>query len=130
MFTSVQTIIYVVFVAFILSFNVNASVHRLEITVPDNEPVIEERFSVDSSGTNGSVLSREVINHVRHKHEQTIGNVHIVTNIDIANLITILNTSAPISVHSIHAPSSAAMTSTAESKCKAYTVSPKSPHKY
>lgn len=99
--------IYFVFVAFILSLNVNALVHRLEITMPDDEPMVKDRFSIDGNGNNGSILSREVINHVRHKHEQTVGNVHIVTNIDIANLITILNTSAPVSGQPINAPSSA-----------------------
>lgn len=96
MFISVQTIVFVAFVAIMLSVDANASVHRLEITVPDNEPVVKERFSINGNGNNESVVSREVINHVRHKHEQTIGNIHIVTNIDIANLVTILNTSAPL----------------------------------
>lgn len=113
MLTRLQTIVCV---AFILSIDVNASVHRLEITVPDKEPVIEERFSVNSSGNNDSVLSREVINRVHHKHEQTIGNVHIVTNIEIANLITILNMSAPIPGQSIGAPASAATTAAADSE--------------
>lgn len=84
----------VIICAILLVFDVNASVHHLEITLPDSEPVVNERFSVN--GNNASVVQREIVNHVRHKHEQTIGNVHIVTNIDIANLITILNSSAPI----------------------------------
>lgn len=124
MLTTLQTTVYVVLVAYILSFDVSASVHQLEITVPDTEPVVNERFSVNGSGNNESVLSREIINHVRHKHEQTVGNVHIVTNIDIANLITILNTSAPISAQSVDAPSSSSSAAAAplspvtESKCR------------
>lgn len=102
---------FVVFVAFVLSFEVNAVVHVLQIaTKSEDKPLVTERFANVNSNSNGSgnntnILSREVINHVRHKHEQTIGNVHIVTNIDIANLITILNTSTPISGQSINVPS-------------------------
>lgn len=48
---------------------------------------------------NGNVASRETINHVRHQHQQTIGNVHVVTEIDIKNIIAILNGSEPINVN-------------------------------
>lgn len=103
MFVHFQTTILV---AFILSFNVNAVIHRFQITKSDDKPSIKERFT-EINSNNGNISAREVINHVRHKHEQTIGNVHIVTNIDIANLITILNSSTPISVQSINVPSTA-----------------------
>lgn len=39
------------------------------------------------------IVSRETINHVHHKHEHTIGNLHILTHINIANVITVLNAS-------------------------------------
>lgn len=116
MFINLQTIVYFVFVTFILSLNGNAVVHRLKITVPDNDTTVKERFSLDNSGNNGSIVSRGVINHVRHKHEQTVGNVHILTNIDIANLITILNTSALIPGSSAEAPSVTTTTVTAPGK--------------
>lgn len=112
MFVNVQIVISFVLVAFIsiFSLNVNALVHRLMIQMPNNQPEVKDRFSInnnsnDNNNNNGSIASSEVINHVRHKHEQTIGNVHIVTNIDIANLITILNMSAPVSGQSIDVPS-------------------------
>lgn len=41
-----------------------------------------------------NIVSRETINHVRHQHHQQIGNVQIITEIDIKNLVSILNTSA------------------------------------
>lgn len=69
---------------------VDALVYRRTI----DEPLVKEQQSINSNGNNENVVSREVINHVRHQHQQTIGNVHILTNIDIANLITILNVSA------------------------------------
>lgn len=74
----------------------NAFAYRLATAKSDEKPLVDERFS-NSGANNESVAQREVINHVHHKHEQTIGNVHILTNIDIANLITILNGSAPTS---------------------------------
>lgn len=37
------------------------------------------------------IVSRETINHVHHKHEHTIGNLHILTHINIANVVTVLN---------------------------------------
>lgn len=116
MFVNLHTTNSIVFVAFILSLNVNALVHRLKATTPDDEPMVKERFSIDSNVNNGSVLSNRVINHVHHKHEQTVGNVHIVTNIDIANLITILNMSAPISGQPINVPSAIAATVKAQGK--------------
>lgn len=64
----------------------------------DANPIVRVRFSID--GTN---VSKEVINHVHQEHEQTIGNVHVLTQINIANLITILNTSASTT----HPPSDA-----------------------
>lgn len=109
MFVNIPLTNLITFIAFILSLslNVNALVHRLQIKMPDDEPMVKERISINSNGNNnnGNILSREVINHVRHKHEQTVGNVHIVTNIDIANLITILNMSTPIIGQSINPPS-------------------------
>lgn len=78
-------------------FKVNASElssNRM-IDRPNVKPLVKERFSINSNGSSESVVSREVINHVRHQHQQTIGNVHVLTNIDIANLITILNASVP-----------------------------------
>lgn len=49
-----------------------------------------------------NTISRETINHVRHQHQQQIGNVRVVTEIDIKNLITLLtenttNGSQPVS---------------------------------
>lgn len=83
-------------VAFIMCAGVvNAFAYRLGIEKSDEKPLFSERISIDSGVSNESAVSREVINHVHHQHQQTIGNVHILTNIDIANLITILNTSAP-----------------------------------
>lgn len=41
-----------------------------------------------------NIVSRETINHVRHQHHQQIGNLQIITEIDIKNLVSILNTSA------------------------------------
>lgn len=111
MFVNFPTANGIVLIAIILSINVNAVVHRLELTKAGDEPMVKERIpNVNSNGNNnGNILSREVINHVRHKHEQTVGNVHIVTNIDIANLITILNMSTPITGQSIKAPSTQAV---------------------
>lgn len=40
-----------------------------------------------------NIVSRETLNHVRHQHHQQIGNVQIITEIDIKNLVSILNTS-------------------------------------
>lgn len=82
------------FVVIILSsYNVNAFVYRHAIDKLD-VPLVKEQHSVNSDRNNERDVSREVINHVHHQHQQTIGNVHILTNIDIANLITILNVSA------------------------------------
>lgn len=69
----------------------------------DAKPIVRVRFSIDGSTKNGTNVSKEVINHVHHEHEQTIGNVHVLTQINIANLITILNTSASTT----HPPSDA-----------------------
>lgn len=98
MIVSLQTRIRIVFVAFIIVglslLEVDAFVYPLAIDKL-NEPLFKKQHSINGGGSNESVVSGEVINHVRHQHEQTIGNVHILTNIDIANLITILNVSAP-----------------------------------
>lgn len=56
----------------------------------------DAKQSADQLNSNRNIASRETINHVRHQHEQTIGNIHVLTNIDIANLITILNGSQPV----------------------------------
>lgn len=74
---------------------VNAFAYRLAIDKSDEKPLVSERFSSNIGASNESVAAREVINHVHHQHQQTIGNVHILTNIDIANLITILNATSP-----------------------------------
>lgn len=96
MSVTVQGIRCVLFAFVILdgisSFNVAGERHV--IANSDAKPLVKEQFSINSSGNNESIVSREVINHVRHQHQQTVGNVHILTNIDIANLITILNESA------------------------------------
>lgn len=98
MVVSLQTRMRIVFVAFIIVglslLEVDAFVYPLAIDKL-NEPLFKKQHSINGGGSNESVVSGEVINHVRHQHEQTIGNVHILTNIDIANLITILNVSAP-----------------------------------
>lgn len=91
-------ILIIAFVA--LASVTNAFAYRLAMEKLDEKPLVDEQFS-NSGGVgmnDGSVAQREVINHVHHKHEQTIGNVHILTNIDIANLITILNGSTPTSM--------------------------------
>lgn len=75
----------------------------LSVSKYDGKPLVNERFSINGGRSNEIVIPREVINHVRHKHEQTIGNIHISTNIDIANTITILNTSAPTTSQSSNA---------------------------
>lgn len=98
MVVSLQTRMRIVFVAVIIVglslLEVDAFVYPLAIDKL-NEPLFKKQHSINGGGSNESVVSGEVINHVRHQHEQTIGNVHILTNIDIANLITILNVSAP-----------------------------------
>lgn len=45
------------------------------------------------AAANQPIVSRETINHVHHKHEHTIDNLHILTHINIANVITVLNAS-------------------------------------
>lgn len=81
---------------------VNAFAYRLTMGKSDEKPLVSQRFSINSVANNESVISREVINHVHHQHQQTIGNIHILTNIDIANLITILNTSNPTSSSTVN----------------------------
>lgn len=93
-----QAKIRIAFIAFgigviISSHNVDAFTYHRAIDKLD-EPLVKEQHSINSDRNNERGVSREVINHVRHQHQQTIGNVHIFTNIDIANLITILNVSA------------------------------------
>ncbi|XP_055303310.1 uncharacterized protein LOC129568983 [Sitodiplosis mosellana] len=93
-----QVIVNIIIVAFVILASVaNAFAYRLAIDKSDEKPLVSERFSINNgvASTNESVAQREVINHVHHQHQQTIGNVHILTNIDIANLITILNASTP-----------------------------------
>lgn len=74
------------------SYKVNAIAYRYAIEKSDTAS-INDQHSINSGGSNESIVSKKVINHVRHQHQQIIGNVHILTNIDIANLITILNES-------------------------------------
>lgn len=81
---------------------VNAFAYRLTMEKSDENPLVNQQFSINSVANNESIVSREVINHVHHQHQQTIGNIHILTNIDIANLITILNTSNPTSSSTIN----------------------------
>lgn len=92
-----QVRVNIFIVAFVLYAGmVDAFTYRMAINKRSVEkPLVSERFSINSDANNESVVSTGVINHVRHKHEQTIGNVHVLTNIDIANLITIRNTSDP-----------------------------------
>lgn len=58
-------------------------------------PIVSERFSVESGANNDSIVSRDVINRVHHQHEQNIGNIHVLTHINIENVITIRNESNP-----------------------------------
>lgn len=92
MSSSQVNILVVTFVVFV---GVDAFVYRYAVDKSNEKPLVSERFSIDSNGNTESTALREVINHVHHQHEQTIGNVHVLTNIDIANTITILNASAP-----------------------------------
>ena len=95
-----QRRVNILIIAFVALASVaNAFAYRLAVDKSDEKPLVDERLSNSGGGgaNNESVAQREVINHVHHKHEQTIGNVHILTNIDIANLITILNGSTPTS---------------------------------
>lgn len=82
-------------VTIVIFIGVDAFVYRYAVDKSNEKPLVSERFSIDNNGNNESTALREVINHVRHQHEQTIGNVHVLTNIDIANTITILNASVP-----------------------------------
>lgn len=92
---NVKVVSFVMLVTLIWIVKVDALVYRHANIKLDENPIIRSRFSINNRTKNGSMVSKEVINHVHHKHEQTVGNVHILTHINIANLITILNTSAP-----------------------------------
>lgn len=73
--------------------------YRVSVSNFDEKALTNERFAI--TGSNDSAT--ELVNRVRHKHEQTIGNYHIVTNIDIANTITVLNSSVPTTSQSSNA---------------------------
>lgn len=70
------------------------------VTIASTEP-IQYRRSLDtttpmvnkSASNPENIVSRETINHVRHQHQQQIGNIRVITEIDIKNLITLLNVS-------------------------------------
>lgn len=91
----VRVNIIVAIVLFVISAaGVDALVYRRAIDKSDANPLVSQRFSINNNGRNESAISSQVVNHVHHRHEQTVGNVHVQTNINITNLITILNTTA------------------------------------
>lgn len=100
---ALQLILFIIFVSIAVwrvdSLDDKPIDYRVSISKYDEKALANERFSFN--GSNDSAT--EVVNHVRHKHEQTIGNYHIVTNIDIANTITILNSSVPTTSQSSNA---------------------------
>lgn len=98
-----KVISFLVVVSAIQPAEVDAFAYRHAIVKLDKEPVISGRLSIVDETRNGSIVAKEVINHVHHQHEQTIGNVHVLTNINIANLVTIFNKS----VSAIDRPSDA-----------------------
>lgn len=70
---------------------VDAFAYRQAIVNVNKKPIVGQRFSVETNVRNGSIIQQDVINRVHHQHEQTIGNIHVLTNIHISNVITVLN---------------------------------------
>lgn len=66
------------------------TVQRVKTIDSPIEPTITVRLN---DAANPATVSRETINHVHHQHEHTIGNLHILTHINIANVVSVLNAS-------------------------------------
>lgn len=64
------------------------------ISVNDSNGIPTANNNNNNLTNTENIVSRETINHVQHQHHQQIGNLQIITEIDIKNLVSILNTSA------------------------------------
>lgn len=78
----------VLVVVILCSSSLAYNIERIESEPSPVKQMIVIRLSDEE---NKPIVSRETINHVHHKHEHTIGNLHIVTHINIANVISVLN---------------------------------------
>lgn len=77
----------------VLTFVESKSIENgLSVNDSNGIPLTNNNNNNNSTNTE-NIVSRETINHVRHQHHQQIGNVQIITEIDIKNLVSILNTS-------------------------------------
>lgn len=82
--------LFVALFIFTILCKINALTYQITVS---EKPLISERFLTDSVGNGEIIKSREITNRVHHKHEQNVGDIHVLTNINIENIVTIRNVS-------------------------------------